>query len=172
VPVVGYTAGSKASDFAKMIERLDLVDTRQSVRDYQVIESVLENWGDRTLIFNSRRDNSLNWLQTTYHGVDYDFSKDILFTYLNTSSGPQVDRLDFPRWVQEEGFVDHVLAAVRAETGVGRGYPEILQTVDADAVISRQEREEFLRMYQEFSEEHDIELRWNNKALSKKRRRR
>lgn len=172
VPVVGYTAGSKASDLAKMIERLDLVDVNRSVRDYQIADSLLNNWGDRTLIFNSRRDNSLNWLQTTYHGREYDFSKDILFTYLNTGSGPQVDQLDFPRWVLEEGLVDYVLDVVRAEAGVGRGYPEILQSVDTDAVIRRQEREEFLRMYQEFSDEHDINLRWNNKALSKKRRRR
>lgn len=172
VPIVGYTAGSKASDLAKMIERLDLVDASQSVRDYQLVDELLEDWGDRTVVFNSRRDNSLNWLQTTYHGREYDFSEDILFTYLKTESGPQVDRIDFPRWVQEEGLVDYVLAAIRAEVGVGRGYPEILQSVDADAVISRQDREDFLRMYQEFSDENDIELRWNNKALSKKRRRR
>jgi hypothetical protein len=172
VPVIGYTAGSKASDLAKMIERLGLVDVSQSVRDYQLVDGLVDEWGDRTIIFNSRRDNSLNWLQTTYHGQEYDFSEDILFTYLKTDSGPQVDRIDFPRWVQEEGLVDHVMAVLRAEAGIGRGYPEILQSVDADAVISRQEREEFLRMYQDFSEENDIDLRWNNKALSKKRRRR
>lgn len=172
VPVVGYTAGSKASDLAKMIERLGMVDISQSVRDYQIVDGLVENWGDRTVVFNSRRDNSLSWLQTTYHGQEYDFSEDILFTYLKTDSGAQVDRIDFPQWVQKEGLVDHVISALRAEVGVGRGYPEILQSVDADAVISRREREEFLSMYQDFSEENDIELRWNSKALSKKRRRR
>lgn len=172
VPVVGYTAGSKASDFAKMIEKLGLVDASSSVRDYQIFESLTENWGDRTVLFNSRRDNSLRQLQTSYHGVDYDFSEDILFTYMEIGGGPQLDRLDMPRWVMEEDLVEYVLSVVRAECGVGRGYPEILQAVDADAVISRQDREEFLRMYQDFSDEHDIKLRWNSKALSKKRRRR
>lgn len=172
VPVVGYTAGSKASDLAKMIERTGLVDVRQSVRDYQIVGHFLENWGDRSILFNTRRDNSLNWLKTSYHGTDYDFSEDILFTYLKTGEGIQVDRLDMPRWVHEEGLTEHVVESVRAETGVGRGYPEILQAVDADAVISRQDREEFLRLLQDFSNENDIELRWNNKALSKKRRRR
>ena len=172
VPVVGYTAGSKASDFAKMIEKLDLIDASSSVRDYQIFEDLVENWGDRTVLFNSRRDNSLNQLQTTYHGVDYDFSENILFSYMKIGNGPQLDRLDFPKWILEEDLVDHVMSVIRSECGVGRGYPEILQAADADAVISRQDREEFLRMYQDFSDENDIELRWNNKALSKKRRRR
>jgi hypothetical protein len=172
VPVVGYTAGSKASDIAKMIERLDLVDANRSIRDYQLLDGILESWGDRTIVFNSRRDNSLDWLKTKYHGAEYDFSEDILFTYLKTGSGPQVDRVDFPRWIQQEGLTEYVLSVIRAEAGVGRGYPEILQSVDTDAVISRDDREKFLRMYQDFSDENDIELRWNNKALSKKRRRR
>lgn len=172
VPVVGYTAGSKASDFAKMIEKLGLIDASSSVRDYQIFEEMTENWGDRTILFNSRRDNSLNQLQTSYHGVEYDFSERILFTYMQIGDGPQLDRLDLPKWILKEGLVDHVMSVIRSECGVGRGYPEILQAADADAVISRQDREEFLRMYQDFSDEHDIELRWNNKALSKKRRRR
>lgn len=172
VPVVGYTAGSKASDLAKMIERIGLVNVSQSVRDYQIAGHFMENWGDRTILFNSRRDNSLNWLTTRYHGVEYDFSEDLLFTYLKTDDGLQIDRLDIPRWAHEEGLTDYVVSVVRAEAGVGRGYPEILQAVDADAVISRQDREEFLRLLQDFSNENDIELRWDNKALSKKRRRR
>jgi hypothetical protein len=91
---------------------------------------------------------------------------------MQIGSGPQLDRLDLPEWVLKEDLVDHVMSVIRSECGVGRGYPEILQAADADAVISRQDREEFLRMYQDFSDENDIELRWNNKALSKKRRRR
>lgn len=172
VPIVGYTAGSKASDIAKMMERAGLVDGQRSVRDYQIVGYFLENWGDRTIVFNTRRDNSLNWLKTQYRGQDYDFSEDLLFTYLKTGQGTQVDRLDIPRWVDDAGLSEHVFDTVRAETGVGRGYPEILQAVDADAVISRRDREEFLRLLQDFSDENDIELRWNNKALSKKRRRR
>jgi hypothetical protein len=97
VPVVGYTAGSKASDFAKMIEKLGLIDASSSVRDYQIFGEMTENWGDRTILFNSRRDNSLNQLQTTYHGVDYDFSDRILFSYMKIGSGPQLDRLDMPQ---------------------------------------------------------------------------
>lgn len=172
VPVVGYISGSKATELGKMLKKLNEVDTARPVRDYQFLEELMENWGDRTVLFSSHRDRTQEKLRTTYRGVEYDFSDSILFTYMNIGPGPQIDRVEMPRWIHEEGFTDEVLALVRAEAGVGRGYPEILQAADADAVISRQDREEFLRMYQEFSDEHDIELRWNNKALSKKRRRR
>lgn len=172
VPVVGYTAGSRASDLAKMIEYVGLVDADRSIRDYQLLDRMIENWGDRTQLFTCRRDNTLNWLQTTYEGEEYDFSEDVLFTYMNTNPGSQIDRIDMPRWILEEELVELVLDVIRAEAGVGRGYPEILQAVDTDAVISHRNRDEFLRLYQSFTDEHDIELRWNSKALSKQRRRR
>lgn len=172
VPVVGYISGSVATDLAKMLDNLDLVKTGQTVRDYQLLQSFTENWGDRTALFKSRRDNTLDTLHTQYRGEDYDFSDRLLFTYLDVGNGPQMDRIELPQWVVEEDLFEYVIAVIRAECGVGRGYPEILQSVDADAVISRQDRQQFLRMYQEFSDQNDIELRWNNKALSKNRRRR
>ncbi|MFB1063322.1 DNA double-strand break repair nuclease NurA [Natrinema sp. H-ect4] len=172
VPVLGYISGSRATELGKLLKELDIVDADRSVRDYQILDELLTNWGSRTVLFRSQRDSTLQKLQTTYQGTDYDFSEDILFTYLNTGPGPQLDRIELPRWVYEADLVDHILSVVRAEAGVGRGYPEIIQSVDTDAVLSREDRDEFLRLCQEFSDENDIEMRWNNKALSKKRRRR
>jgi hypothetical protein len=172
VPVVGYVSGSKATELGRMMDKLEIVETSRSVRDYQALENALENWGDRTPLFQSRRDSTLNLLETTYHGEEYDFSEDILFSYLKTDPGAQIDRIEMPSWILEEGLAEHVFSVIRAEAGIGRGYPEILQAVDADAVLSNNDRQDFLRMFQDFSTEHDIELDWNNKALSKKRRRR
>lgn len=172
VPVIGYISGSKATELGNMIKKLNEVDTARPVRDYQFLEGLVENWGSRTPLFSSHRDRTQDQLRTTYHGQEFDFSEDILFTYMNIGPGAQIDRVEMPRWIQNKGLTEEILSLVRAEAGVGRGYPEILQAADTDAVISRQDREEFLRMYQDFSVENDIELRWNNKALSKKRRRR
>lgn len=172
VPVIGYISGSKATELSRLIKQLGLVDTEQAVRDYRIFSEMVETWGGRTALFSSHRDTTLEKLRTTYHDVEYDFSSDILFTYINIGSGSQMDRVELPRWILNEGLVQHVLSVVRAESGVGRGYCELLQAVDADAVISRSDREAFLRLYQDFSDEHDITLRWDNKALSKKRRRR
>ena len=172
VPVVGYVAGSDATEIGDMIQNANLVDTNRPVRDYQFLPELMENWGDRTVLFSAHRDQTQNMLRTTYHGQQYDFSDRILFTYMDIGPGSQLDRVALPAWIHSRDMTEYVLTAVRAEAGVGRGYPEILQTVDADAVIRRQEREEFLRMYQDFSDEHNIELQWDNKALNKKRRRR
>jgi hypothetical protein len=172
IPVIGYISGSKATELGKMLRKLNEIDTARPVRDYQFLEDLIDNWGSRTALFSSQRDRTQNKLKTTYRGQEFDFSDDILFTYLDIGPGAQIDRVEMPRWIHENDFTEKVISLVRAEAGVGRGYPEILQAADADAVISRQDREEFLRMYQDFSDENDIELRWNNKALSKKRRRR
>ncbi|NLV13220.1 DNA double-strand break repair nuclease NurA [Haloarcula argentinensis] len=172
IPVIGYISGSKATELGKMLKKLNQVDTARPVRDYQFLEDLIDNWGSRTVLFSSQRDRTQDKLKAKYRGQEFDFSDDILFTYLDIGPGAQIDRVEMPRWIHENGLTEEVISVVRAEAGVGRGYPEILQAADADAVISRQDREEFLRMYQDFSDENDIELRWNNKALSKKRRRR
>lgn len=172
VPVVGYVSGSKATELSTLMQTLDLVETSQRIRDYQLLTDALEQWGDRTPLFAAHRDQTQHQLQTTYHGTDYDFSEKILFTYMDIGPGPQLDRIALPEWIHTQDLTEYVLSVVRAEAAVGRGYPEILQAVDADAVISRQDRQEFLRMYQEFSAAHDLDLEWNTKALSKERRRR
>ncbi|MFB6254706.1 MAG: DNA double-strand break repair nuclease NurA [Halobacteriaceae archaeon] len=172
VPVVGYVSGSKATELATMLQELDLIDTHTKVRDHQFLEELMHEWGSRTPLMYAHRDKTQNRLQTMYRGSEFDFSDAILFTYMNIGPGTQIDRIECPAWIHTEEMTDYVLSVIRAEAGVGRGYPEILQSVDADAVISHEDREEFLRMYQEFSDEHNIDLQWNNKALSKKRRRR
>jgi hypothetical protein len=61
---------------------------------------------------------------------------------------------------------------VRAEAGIGRGYPEVLQQADTDAVLDQRDRNEFLRLLQNWAEANDVPLEWNAKALSKELRRR
>ncbi|MFB6182690.1 MAG: DNA double-strand break repair nuclease NurA [Candidatus Nanohaloarchaea archaeon] len=172
IPLVGYTGSSKASDIANMIKKLELVENEKTIRDYQLLKPWLENFGDRTTVFKSKRDSAVDILKSEYKGKEYRFEDKILFTYMNTGPEKQLDRIDFPEWIKKEDKLEEVINVLRAEAGVGRGYPEIIQTVDRDAVISVQDRNEFLKMYQKFSEEKNIELEWNKKELSKKRRRR
>ncbi|KXB06900.1 hypothetical protein AKJ52_01345 [candidate division MSBL1 archaeon SCGC-AAA382C18] len=172
VPVVGYVSGSKATELGKMIKNMNLVKGNRTVRDYRFLKDTMKNWGDRTILFKSKRDNTLYKLKAPFKGKEYNFSNNLLFTYLNTGLGSQLDRIEMPEWVLEEGLAERVVSVVRAECGIGRGYPEILQSVDTDAVISHQDRERFLRICQNFAEENDIDLEWNNKSLSKRLRRR
>jgi hypothetical protein len=64
------------------------------------------------------------------------------------------------------------LDVVRAESGVGRGYPEVLQQADTDAVLDQRDRQQFLRLLQKWAETNDVPLEWDAKALSKELRRR
>ncbi len=172
VPVVGFTSGSKGRDLAVMLEHLDAVDAPQKVRDFRVLLQELGSWGDRSVLFRTQRGSTMNRLSTSYHGSEYDFSDRLLFTYLNTGSGQSLDRVGIPKWVQEEGIVEDVLSTVRAQAAVGRGFPEILSAADADAVLSNKDRDRFLEIVQNFSEANDVDIRWVDKALNKRRRRR
>jgi len=172
VPFVGFTSGSKAGDIGTMLERLGEITVSQKVQDFRMLLPYLDDWGDRSQLYVCRRDNSLNWLSASYRGETYDFSEEIAFCYMNTGSGFALDRVDMPSWVVESGLAEEVLKIIRAEAAIGRGYPEILSAADTDAVISREDREYFLEVYQDFAEANDIELRWMDKALNKKRRRR
>lgn len=172
VPVVGFTSGSKGRDLAVMLEHLDEVDAPQKVRDFRVLLQELGDWGDRSALFQTQRGHTMNKLSTVYRGSKHDFSDRLLFTYLNTGSGQSLDRVGLPKWVQEQDMVDEVLSTVRAQAAVGRGFPEILSAADADAVLSNKDRDRFLELVQKFSEANDIDIRWVDKALNKRRRRR
>jgi hypothetical protein len=60
---------------------------------------------------------------------------------------------------------------VRAECIVGTGYPYCLETVDAVAVLTMEDRERFYRLFQEFAERENLALRFSRKAVSKRYRR-
>jgi isopentenyldiphosphate isomerase len=76
-----------------------------------------------------------------------------------------------PRWIVDTGQLDRVLDIVRAECVVGNGYPYPLETADAVAVLTAEDRERFYRLFQQFLAEEQMELKITRKALSKRRRR-
>jgi hypothetical protein len=94
------------------------------------------------------------------------------FVYLQaTSEGAPAVRLDIPAWVYEAGLIDEVVNTVRAECVVGNGYPYALETADAAAVITIQDREQFLRAMQEFAAEQNLGFHVSRKPTSKAHRR-
>ena len=67
---------------------------------------------------------------------------------------------------------EYTLDIVRAEAGISRGYPEILQQADSDAVLDAHDRKQFNRIVQRWANSNDVSLEWDAKALSKELRRR
>jgi len=181
IPLVGYVAGSSATELVKMTRLLwrEEFEADRVIPDAHVLTELMSPWGDTTLPFISKRDGSIDALRAAYEGDSYEFRDDILFSYLNVPPGAGLDRIEFPGWLCRrdgpdgyESMYEYTVEIVRAEAGIGRGYPEILQQVDSDAVLDHQDRRQFHRVVQRWAESNDVPLEWNAKALSKELRRR
>lgn len=181
IPLVGYVADSSATELVKMT-RLVLREefgADRVIPDAHVLTGLMSPWGDTTTPFISKRDGSVDALQAAYEGERYEFKDDILFSYLNVPPGAGLDRIEFPGWLcRHDGpdgyssMYEYTIEIVRAEAAVGRGYPEILQQVDSDAVLDYRDRQQFSRIAQQWAQSNDVPLEWSAKALSKERRRR
>ena len=174
VPVVGYIDQSYARDFVNLLDALAGRDPRRSaIYDAQLLRAspsegeppLLDAWGARTAFCHCDRA-----------GLTEDFRDErgqplVGFAYLQTTGDGHPARLDVPAWVYEDGVLDELVDAVRAECVVGNGYPYPLETADAAAVITAQDRAQFLHLVQEFAESAGLSLRLSRKALSKAHRR-
>ncbi|MGH9943045.1 MAG: DNA double-strand break repair nuclease NurA [Pyrinomonadaceae bacterium] len=176
VPIVGFIDHSYARDLVHLLGVLAGHGggraSTASLYDAQLFASALENdekllaaWGNRTIFFHCLRE-----------GLTRDFRDErdqplVGFLYLQTTGAGAPARLDIPAWVYEAGLLEEVSDAVRAECVVGNGYPYALETADGAAVLTMQDREQFLRAVQDFAAEHDFSFRVSRKAVSKLRRR-
>jgi NurA domain len=172
VPVVGYVDHSYAPDMRDLLEALYPDLPKTSVYDAQLLSAhgagdppLLESWGDRTVFWHCQRQN----LAGSF--FDERGAPLVGFVYLQTTGEGHPSRLDIPAWVYESGLLEEVLDAVRAECVVGNGYPYAIETADEAAVMTARDREHFLRVMQDFADQHRLDFRLSRKAASKGRRR-
>jgi hypothetical protein len=161
VPVVGYTDSSYASDLTALLLRLSGQVGRPQVSDAALLNNRME-WGDRCRLYLCSRDDGIP--NTSYY-------EHVLFAYLKTTSDHPPSRVDLPRWVMDAGLHDWVFDVIRAECVVGVGYPYPLETADAVAVLSSQDRERFYQLLQQFAQTNALPLRFSRKSMSKRSRR-
>jgi len=164
VPLVGYVDTSYANDLAAMLDALSGRRTRQRISDGALLSPRMK-WGDRTAAYICARDDRV---LPVGGGKYYDR---VCFVYLKTTADGPPARLDLPRWLLEVGELEHTLDVVRAECVVGNGYPYAIETADAVAVITMQDRERFYRVFQEFAQKEGLPLQFSRKAVSKRGRR-
>jgi NurA domain len=162
VPLVGYVARSFSRDLLTFLEVFDGEEIENSsIFDADILfPSVLKFWGDRTVFLISKRK-----------GLHEFFGESVGFVYLQTTTNASPARIEIPTWIYEKGFLDEVLDVIRAECVVGLGYPYVLETADATAVITRSDQDNFYRILEEFSKENGINYMISRKAASKGRRR-
>jgi hypothetical protein len=170
VPVVGYIDCSQARDLTNMLSTCcrDLKEASR-VNDPQLLEDLL-GWGARTPIFVCARGGA----DRKRKGVLEDFEeyrRGIGFVYLKTNSLSPSARLEIPLWVCKQGLLDEVVDLVRAEVIVGNGYPYVIESAGAAAVLTNRDREAFHVLFQKFAEQQGVKVRGSLKARSKVRRR-
>ena len=168
VPLIGYIDTSYARDMITMLLRLDSAQPQPTLRETKKIHDALlwqghMRWGDRTPAMICARGDVLQ-----AYG---EYREKVAFCYLKTTAAQPPARLEFPRWMLDDGLLEPVMDVVRAEVIAGNGYPYAIETADAAAVISQQDRMEFYAHFQDFMKRQGVEFTFSRKAVSKSRRR-
>jgi NurA domain len=169
VPLIGYVDTSYARDMITMLRQLDMVQPQPTLRETKKIHDSLLwqgnlRWGDRTPAMICARGDVL---ESYGH-----YRESVAFCYLKTSGDRPPARLEFPRWLLEEGVLEPVLDVVRAEIiAGGNGYPYAIETADAVSVITVFDRQEFYAWFQQFAERQGLKFTFSKKIASKSRRR-
>jgi hypothetical protein len=168
VPLIGYIDTSYARDIITMLRRLDDVKQRPVLRDTKKIHDALLwsghlRWGDRTPAMLCARGDILQ-----SYG---EFRDSVAFCYLQTTAKHPPARLEFPRWMIDDGVLEPVMDVVRAEVIAGNGYPYAIETADAVSVITMQDRDEFYAHFQAFITKQGGKFIFSTKSQSKGRRR-
>jgi hypothetical protein len=164
VPLVGYIDTSYANDLSVMLDALSGQRTGQRISDGALLRTRM-GWGDRSVAHICAREDRVLPVNSSKY---YDR---VCFVYLKTTADRPPARLDLPRWLLEAGELEHTVDVVRAECVVGNGYPYAVETADAVAVVTVQDRERFYRVFQEFAEKEGLPLQFSRKAVSKRKRR-
>jgi NurA domain-containing protein len=165
IPVIGFVDLSYASDLTALLRSVFELP-EGNVFDAQVLAPRMGPF-DRTAAFRCARGDVLPFYRTG----ELDLSEDLYFVYLETGHARLPARIDFPRWMFEAGLLDRVLDLLRAEIVVGSGYPYPLETADAAAVLTSEDRMSFYRLFHEFARETGLTVSLPAKSISKAHRR-
>ena len=168
-PLVGFVDSSYSRDVVTLVNLLYPGAQIARSGDASLFGRILTAWGDRSPLFLCARRDSLNLDPS--RATKAPFYKEVAFAYVNLVSDRAPARLEMPRWILDAGRADEIIDRVRAESVVGVGYPYAIETADALAVISQQDRERFYRILQDFLEQSGIPLSTARTMRSKQQRR-
>ena len=181
VPLVAFVDSSLSHDVTTMIRHS--VDMQQVAKqtDGELLSpplqaqndgkqrALLPQWGDRTPFFWCARNDLLSSNAKTTEMAEY--YRDVAFCYIQFAMDRPPARLEIPGWLFKSGRGEEIANLLRAESVVGSGYPYAIETADALAVISMQDRERFYGLFQQYLKGHEIEMTQARKARSKLARR-
>lgn len=167
VPLVAYIDSSQSRDLVTLLRHLEQLPFTNQIFDCHLLDG-LTQWGDRTPFFYCDRggdDGSPGIL--AHYG---DWGRRIGFCYLKAHQGEPV-RLELPVWIYEMGWLEQVIDWLRAEIMVGQGYPYAIETADQTAVLQSRDRQAFLKLFQDWADQNQLQVTFSRKWVSKQRRR-
>lgn len=171
VPIIGFVYNSRARDLTTMLTHVEKATPRSELVTDATVLHPLMRWGDSTPSWVCDRAGVLGQYKLALPQGDVSLLDRVCFAYIKTSAANPPARLEFPRWVVEEGHTEDLMQVVRGEVVVGNGYPYVIETADALAVITAEDRRRFYQMFQQFADHNGIRLGVASKIQSKGRRR-
>ncbi len=113
IPLIGYIDTSYARDSITMLLRLDNMQPQPTLRETKKIHDALlwrdhMRWGDRTPAMICARGDVLQG-----YG---DYRESVAFCYLKTTAAQPPARLEFPRWLLDDGILEPVLDVAKPPT--------------------------------------------------------
>lgn len=165
VPVVAFVDSTFSRDVVNLVGWVTDATDKRFATDASLLDALLPHWGDRSPVFLCARDDALS------RDGRAGFYTDVAFAYVRLTQDRPPARVEMPRWVFDAGLADDIFDLVRAECVVGNGYPYALESADALAVITSQDRGRFLALFEQFAAREGIPLRRARKAQSKLERR-
>jgi len=163
-PLIGFVDSSGSRDVVTLVNTA-VGPPFMSMSDGALLASLLPHWGDRSPFFICARNDMLS----TNGKVP--FYKDVAFCYIRLSAERPPARIEMPRWLFDEGRAEAIVDCVRAECVVGNGYPYVIETADAAAVLKQADRDHFYALFQQFAEKQGLPFRGSRKQISKQMRR-
>ncbi|MHA1839495.1 MAG: DNA double-strand break repair nuclease NurA [Candidatus Ranarchaeia archaeon] len=164
VPVVGVIAHSNAKEISEVLSKAlfrsgNKIDKTVLPSDASLFNSKLNRFGDRTPIFQSKRD-----ILNRYGGHA------IGFFYLRTSQGVPM-RIEMsisptPK-TENSDVIQTTWKIIAAQCGIGRGYPYILGRSHEQAVLRTEDREQFYKITQGILSKYGYTLIRSPKVLRK-----
>lgn len=173
VPLVAFVDTTFSRDLVNLIDLYSGAPDARSTTDAVLLDRLLPRWGDRSPAFICARDDALS------RDGRGSFYADVAFTYVRLSMERPPSRIEFPRWLldgaaadgEAENLVEDLVNIVRAECIVGTGYPYVIETADAAAVVAQPDRARFYALFEQFAAHEGLTLQRAHKAQSKLNRR-
>ncbi len=141
-------------------------NTSSSNRECEVINSIHDSDIFSSLLRPGERSST--FISRSSVVVEHYREHEVRFFYLKTEE--EIARVEFPRWVEERGLIEHVHAMVLDQCLRGHGYPVALSEAHEQAVVNSADREQFRHLVELALDENHLSTSTSAKSRSKRTR--